>query len=165
MLVPREWARDWRSQALALFIVMGTRPAHRYHADEGRPHAVPRTDRPIVLIVTTDERVLQAANTLPPDRFVVGYARSSQEALATARQGFPEVAVLELRSGDFGGFALAKELRDIPGMPAFRLVMLCDRPHDRWLCRQAGAEAVLVKPLSDPSALLEALDSVLQPIG
>ncbi|HEU5001941.1 MAG TPA: response regulator [Actinomycetota bacterium] len=126
---------------------------------------MPRTDRPIVLIVTTDARVLQAAHSLPQDRFEVGYARSSQEALAVARQDPPEVAVLELRSGDFGGFALAKELRDIPGMPPFKLVMTCDRPHDRWLCRQAGAESVLVKPLSDPSALLEALDSVLQLTG
>jgi hypothetical protein len=48
-------------------------------------------------------------------------------------------------------------------MGSLPLVMLCDRPHDRWLCHQAGAQQVIVKPLPDPMALLLALDAVLAP--
>lgn len=123
--------------------------------------AMPRPDRPIVLIVSEDDRVRQAGRALPPDHYEVTYASSAQSAIAEALRYPPEVAVLELQVGDFGGFALAKQLRDLPGIKPFQLVMLCDRPHDRWLCRQAGAAAVIVKPLADPSELRDALDAVM----
>jgi DNA-binding response OmpR family regulator len=126
---------------------------------------MPRRDRVIVHIVSADERVRQAGRDLPEERFDVTFAANAQEALSEAMQDHPEVAVIELHVGDFGGFALAKELRDIPGMAEFRLIMLCDRPHDRWLCRQAGAAEVIVKPIADPSELLNALDAVLLPTG
>ena len=70
-------------------------------------------------------------------------------------------AVLELQMGDYGGFALAKDLRALPSMSDLPLVMLCDRPHDRWLCRQAGAAEVIVKPMPDPTVLLDAVDAAL----
>jgi DNA-binding response OmpR family regulator len=126
---------------------------------------MPRRDRAIVLIVSEDQRVIEAGKALPADRFVVTFVATAQEALAEAMNNRPEVAVLELHVGDFGGFALAKELRDLPEMTPFALIMLCDRPHDRWLCRQAGAAAVIVKPVADPTELLSALDSVLLPTG
>ena len=79
------------------------------------------------------------------------------------RKSRPAIAVLELRVGDYGGFALAKDIHALPSMGNLPLVMLCDRPHDRWLCHQAGAQQVIVKPLPDPLALLLALDAVLAP--
>lgn len=103
----------------------------------------------------------QAGRALPPEQFEVTYATSAQAAMAQAVRYPPEVAVLELQVGDFGGFALAKQLRDLLATKPFQLVMLCDRPHDRWLCRQAGAAAVIVKPLGDPSELRDALDAVM----
>jgi DNA-binding response OmpR family regulator len=124
---------------------------------------MPRRDRPIVLIVSADERVREAGWALPPSRFEVMFASTAQEALAQATQYPPEIAVLELHVGDFGGFALAKALREVPGLQDVQIVMLCDRPHDRWISRQAGAAAVLVKPIDDPSDLRGALDAVLQP--
>ena len=116
-------------------------------------------------MVTDDERTKEAGRALPPERFEVAFASSAQEALAEVLRYPPEVAVLDLHVGDFGGFALAKELRDIPDIAPVQLVMLCDRPHDRWLCRQAGAVAVLVKPVDDPTDLLDALDAALLPTG
>lgn len=126
---------------------------------------MPRRDRPIVLIVSGDGRVIEAGRSLPADQFEVTFARTAQEALVAVMANPPEVVVIELFDGDFGGFALSKQLRDIPEMPPFDVVMLCDRPHDRWLCRQAGAAAVIVKPIDDPSELLDALDSILLPTG
>ena len=126
---------------------------------------MPRRERTIVHIVTDDERILQAGRDLPPERFEVTFSATAEDALSAAMQSHPEVAVMELHIGDHGGFSLAREFRDIPGMPEFRLIMLCDRPHDRWLCRQAGAEQVIVKPMADPSELLQALDAVLLPTG
>ncbi|HLI57782.1 MAG TPA: hypothetical protein VKY26_12215, partial [Actinomycetota bacterium] len=68
---------------------------------------MPRSERPIVLIVSEDDRVRQAGRALPPEQYEVTYATSAQTAMAEALRYPPEVAVLELQVGDFGGFALA----------------------------------------------------------
>jgi len=114
-----------------------------------------------VHIFTDDDRVREAGRSLPPTRFDVTYSSTASDAIHQVRASKPSVAVLELRVGDYGGFALAKDLHALPSMEELPLVMLCDRPHDRWLCHQAGALAVIVKPLPDPMALLEALDTAL----
>ena len=114
-----------------------------------------------VHIFTDDDRVRQAGESPPVRRFVVTYSSTAEDALAEVRRTRPSVAVLELRVGDYGGFALAKDLRALPSMSDLPLVMLCDRPHDRWLCRQAGAAEVIVKPMPDPTVLLDALDAAL----
>lgn len=116
-----------------------------------------------VHVFTDDDRVREAARSLPPARFAVSYSATAPAAIDEVRRTKPSLAVLELRVGDYGGFALAKDLRALPSMANLPLVMLCDRPHDRWICRQAGARAVIVKPLSDPMALLDAVESALAP--
>jgi DNA-binding response OmpR family regulator len=116
-----------------------------------------------VHVFTDDDRVRQAARSLPPARYVVSYSATAPDAIDEVRLNRPAIAVLELRVGDYGGFALAKDLRALPSMGELPLIMLCDRPHDRWLCRQAGACEVIVKPLPDPMALLQALDAALAP--
>lgn len=114
-----------------------------------------------VHIFTDDDRVREAGRSLPAERFIVTYSETATAAITEVRLSRPSAAVLELRVGDYGGFALAKDLHALPSMDHLPLVMLCDRPQDRWLCRQAGAQVVIVKPLPDPMALLEAIDSVL----
>jgi DNA-binding response OmpR family regulator len=116
-----------------------------------------------VHVFTDDDRIRQAARSLPAARYVVTYSDTAPDAIDEVRKSRPAIAVLELRVGDYGGFALAKDLHALPSMGNLPLVMLCDRPHDRWLCRQAGARQVIVKPLPDPMALLLALDAALAP--
>ena len=116
-----------------------------------------------VHVFTDDDRIREAARSLPPARFAVSYSATAPSAIDEVRRTKPSIAVLELRVGDYGGFALAKDLRALPSMADLALVMLCDRPHDRWICRQAGARAVIVKPLSDPMALLDAVETALAP--
>ncbi len=116
-----------------------------------------------VHVVTDDDRVREAARSLPPSRFAVSYSATAPRAIDEVRRTRPSVAVLELRLGEYGGFALAKDLRALPSMAELPLVMLCDRPHDRWICRQAGARAVIVKPMPDPMMLLDALETALAP--
>jgi CheY-like chemotaxis protein len=116
-----------------------------------------------VHVFTDDDRVRQAARSLPAARYLVTYSATAPDAIDEVRKSRPAIAVLELRVGDYGGFALAKDLHALPSMGDLPLVMLCDRPHDRWLCRQAGAREVIVKPLPDPMALLQALDAALAP--
>jgi CheY-like chemotaxis protein len=65
-----------------------------------------------------------------------------------------DVAVIEL---DLGGFGVTKEVRERTPDRHVRLVLVCSRAHDRWLCKQAGADDVVVKPLSDVSQLSRAI--------
>ena len=130
-----------------------------------RPEAQARPETgPLgVHVFTGDDRIRQAARSLPAARYLVTYSDTPPDAIDEVRKSNPAVAVLELRVGDYGGFGLAKDLHALPSMGHLPLVMLCERPHDRWLCHQAGAQQVIVKPLSDPMALLLALDAVLAP--
>jgi len=121
----------------------------------------PQPGRLGVHVFTDDDRVRAAARSLPPTHYAVSYSASAPAAIDEVRRTRPSLAVLELRVGDYGGFALAKDLRALPSMANLPLVMLCDRPADRWICRQAGARAVIVKPLSDPMALVDAVESAL----
>lgn len=111
--------------------------------------------------MSDDERVRSAARSLPSERFAVSLHDGTGAALrAIAREG-AEVVVVELQLGQSGGFAFARDLAGDPATSAVRVVMLCDRPHDRWLSRQAGAHAVVVKPLPDTSTLAEAIEEAL----
>jgi len=60
------------------------------------------------------------------------------------------------------GFAFAKDLRDRPYGDSIAIILLCDREQDRWLCKQAGADEVIVKPLPDTSTLLRAVDAAVR---
>lgn len=128
-----------------------------------RPEAAPQAPPLGVHVFTDDDRIREAARSLPAARYVVTYSETAPDAIDEVRKTRPAAAVLELRVGDYGGFALAKDLRALPSMADLPLVMLCDRPHDRWICRQAGAREVIVKPLSDPMALLDAVETALAP--
>jgi DNA-binding response OmpR family regulator len=128
-----------------------------------RPESAPQAPPVGVHVFTDDDRIREAARSLPAARYVVTYSATAPDAIDEVRKTRPAVAVLELRVGDYGGFALAKDIHALPSMGSLPLVMLCDRPHDRWLCHQAGAQQVIVKPLPDPMALLLALDAVLAP--
>ena len=131
------------------------------------PQARPQTGAqagPVgVHVFTGDDRVRQAARSLPAARYVVTYSDTAPDAIDEVRKSKPAVAVLELRVGDYGGFGLAKDLHALPSMDKLALVMLCERPQDRWLCHQAGARQVIVKPLPDPMSLLLAVDAALAP--
>jgi DNA-binding response OmpR family regulator len=113
-----------------------------------------------VHVLTDDERLRESASALREDRFDVVISSDPAGTVASVRGRGDEVAVLELQLGAYGGFAVAKDLHAV--RPDVHLVMVCDRPHDAWLCRQAGAEAVLVKPLPDPADLEAAIESVVK---
>lgn len=107
------------------------------------------------MVLATDERVLGAARSLPSDRFEVFSTNDPRVALREAGRG--ELALVDL---DLNGFSVVRELKDRERDVA--VVMFCPRLQDVWLCRQAGADEVLLRPLRDTSELLRAVESILQ---
>ncbi|MEO7803627.1 MAG: hypothetical protein ABIS18_04110 [Actinomycetota bacterium] len=112
-----------------------------------------------VRVLAGDESVRDAATSLPQPRFDVDLYRDKKSFLAVSERGDCDVAVIDLQ---LGGFSAARDLRDLPEMSEALVVMLCEREQDRWLCKQGGADLVLVKPLQDVTTLMTALDSVLE---
>lgn len=109
-----------------------------------------------VLVLAEDGRIRETAAGLPA-RFEVAFTTDMESALREVAKNGCDIAIVELA---LNGFAFAKDLPPIPGRQA-RLIMICERSEDRWLSHQAGAAQVLVKPLSDPSVLLEAIEAAL----
>lgn len=111
-----------------------------------------------VQVISGDGRVRQASQALGP-RFEVTISSNREQAFpAIAKQGC-DVAVIELEGG---GFGTVKDLRATETTRMTRVVMLCDRPHDRWLCMQAGADEVIIKPLQDVTTLVNAIENALR---
>lgn len=107
-----------------------------------------------VHVLAADERLIEAAKSLPQSRFRVEFSTDLDQALKMIASDPCDVAVIDL---DLNGFALAKDLRAAPETSATRIVMVCGRFQDRWLCRQAGADEVLIKPIPDVSDLVSAV--------
>jgi CheY-like chemotaxis protein len=105
-----------------------------------------------VHVFSSDERIREAAGALP-SRYSATFSSDKWQALKDIAHN-ANVAVIEL---DLGGFGVTKEIRERTRDRHVRVIMLCSRPHDRWLCKQAGADEVLVKPLSDVSLLVNAV--------
>lgn len=108
---------------------------------------MPPADRIRVHVLSRDERVIRAGRSLPAEGYEVTSSPSATEAVPDVYRC--DIAVIDLERG---GFSTVSAIRARSG-GRVRAIMLCDRPHDVWLCKQAGADEVLVKPLDDPSAL------------
>jgi CheY-like chemotaxis protein len=107
-----------------------------------------------VHVLSEDDHVSGAAKALDASRFELSFSTERTSALSRMSKGC-DVAVIDLRSN---GFAVARDLKANPATREVSIVMLCDRMADKWLCHQAGAKEVLVKPLSDPTELTSAVE-------
>jgi DNA-binding response OmpR family regulator len=96
--------------------------------------------------------VLEAAKLLPSSYSLRSFTDKWEAMNQIAAEA--DVAVIEL---DLGGFGITRDIRERTPERHVRVVMLCSRPHDRWLCKQAGADEVLIKPLGDLSVLVKAI--------
>lgn len=119
---------------------------------------MPAPDRVHVHVLSDDERVREFARGLDPARYEVSFSSHRYEALVQVKKKPCDIAVIEL---ELGGFGATKDLRALQTVRYIRVVMLCDRAHDRWLSLQAGADAVIVKPLQDLLQLQNAIELLL----
>lgn len=121
-----------------------------------------RPSRPRVLVVDANERVLRAASRALAERFDVLVSTTGEEALALAREGSIDVAVLDLRLPDMAVELLVDELRRIDPRLGARVAFIGGAGDDAPEAgRVSSIEApVLVKPVRR-TALLAALETLL----
>ena len=92
-----------------------------------------------------------------PDEVTVSFAGDALEAMQFMIEFTPSVVVMDIRTGNAGGFGLSREMaanERLLGIP--RLVLL-ERRQDSWLAQQAGATRYRVMPISDDEIAHEAL--------
>ena len=92
-----------------------------------------------------------------PDEVTVSFAVDALEAMQLMSKITPSVVVMDIRTGNAGGFGLSREMaanERLQGIP--RLVLL-ERRQDSWLAQQAGATSYRVMPISDNEIAQEAL--------
>lgn len=100
-----------------------------------------------IVVVTNDPRLAEVARYgFAPD-FEVEVVGDAREALAAMARAAPSVAVVELRAGSAGGFALARDMHQNDRLKDVPILMVLEREQDSWLAKQAGADAIRTKPV------------------
>ena len=91
-------------------------------------------------------------------------ASTGPEALAHAKSGSIDLAILDLQIGSMGAMAVCLDLRHEESYGAAAhvpVLMLLDRRPDVFLARRSGAEGFVVKPL-DPLRVRRAVRALLR---
>jgi DNA-binding NarL/FixJ family response regulator len=105
-----------------------------------------------ILLVDDDELMAREhvkVCTQLPNVDVIGVAKNGAEALKLVKTRGPDLVLLDLVMPDVDGFVALRLL--MKGLPGTRVAVLSSRgeePEIRDHCRNAGAIATLMKPLS-----------------
>lgn len=112
-----------------------------------------------VLLVADDDELLDERFGFPQD-VDVRTATDAREAWELMRSERPVAAIVDLRTGSAGGYSLSRDMAADARLAHVPIVMVIERTQDRWLAKQAGAKAVLTRPLA-PGALVATTLSLL----
>ena len=113
-----------------------------------------------VLVVSRDRAVLDDARFGFPAHARVEIAGDAKEAQSLLEDFHPDVAVVDLQTGNAGGYALALAMSQMRAEKDIPLLMLLEREQDVWLAHQAGAALVRTKPVSVETLAAETLSLV-----
>lgn len=122
---------------------------------------MPGEDTPIrVLVVSSDEAVLDDARFGFPSHAEVAIASNSKEARRILEDFQPSVVVADLKNGNSGGYAFAREMSQLKALHDVPVLILMDRDQDAWLAREAGAALSRTKPITAESLAADAISLI-----
>jgi CheY-like chemotaxis protein len=135
-----------------------------------KPPAVPRDDRPLVVLVVEDEPANRLLLQMVVEDVLGGRAMlavDGDEALAAVAREAPDVILLDLMLPGVDGFAVATRLKGDPQTAHVPIVAVSAlaRREDEQAARQAGCDAFLLKPfeLADVERVIRTLVPGKQP--
>jgi DNA-binding response OmpR family regulator len=100
-----------------------------------------------VLVVSDDPLVREEARYGFPAEVKVSFAVDARDAARMLEHEQRSIVVVDLQTGNAGGYALAKDMADSSRLAGIPLLILLQRPQDAWLAKEAGADAFCTKPL------------------
>ena len=124
-----------------------------------------RADQKAVsVLIVSDDPVVRAETRFGfPAHISVAFAVDSREAARTMRDLRPEpgAVVVDMQTGNAGGFALVREMSESSAMAPVPVLILLERPQDVWIARKSGATAHAIKPVA-PDRLASQVLSLLR---
>jgi len=100
-----------------------------------------------IVVVTNDPRLADEARYGFASDLEIEVVGDAREALASMARAAPSAAVLDLRMGNAGWFALARDMHQNERLKDVPILMVLERDQDSWLAKQAGAAAIRTKPV------------------
>lgn len=105
-----------------------------------------------ILVVSDDPLVREQARYGFSEGISISFVLDAREVPEALTIHEPSIVVVDMQTGNAGGFSLCREMAESGDHAGVPILMLLERPQDSWLARSAGATAFLVKPLG-PGAL------------
>jgi len=113
-----------------------------------------------VLVVSEDKAVLEDARFGFPSHVEVATASDATDAGEILDEFLPAVVVVDQRTGNAGGFALARYMSQMRALKDVPILILLEREQDAWLARQAGAALFRTKPITAECLAADALSLI-----
>lgn len=101
-----------------------------------------------VLVVSDDPDISDEARFGLVDAVTVETAMDATDAIEKLALLRPAIVIVDLQTGNSGGYALARDMSQQPKLAGIPIVMIIEREQDRWIAGQAGAAVTLRKPLA-----------------
>lgn len=105
-----------------------------------------------VFVVSDDESVAAEARFGFPPEIEVSVTRDARDAWTLMQTKTPSAVIVDLQTGNSGGYALAKDMATDGRLANVPVIMLLERDQDVWLAKQAGATRIQKK--SDMTSLV-----------
>jgi DNA-binding response OmpR family regulator len=115
-----------------------------------------------VFVVSDDPLVRDEARYGFPEGVEVEFAADAREAATRLSRRSPTVVVVDMQTGNAGGYALTRYMAESKSLAGVPTLVLLERPQDAWLARNAGATAHRTKPLA-PGELALAVLALAKP--
>ncbi len=119
-----------------------------------------------VLVATDADSVAEEVfAALADDETKVSRVRAGADVRVAVSKLAPDAVILDLQIGNMGGVAASLDLRfeaEAGRVPDTRILMLLDREVDKWIAKEAKADAELVKPVNS-FQLRKAVEALLAP--
>jgi DNA-binding response OmpR family regulator len=129
----------------------------------GEAAVTPERERPVVLAADDDEDILELITfRLERSGYTVVQARDGEAAWTLARDGTPDLAVLDVMMPKLDGFELTRRLRANEATSRMPIILLTARAQDADVQQgfAAGADDYIRKPFS-PQELRARVQAIL----
>jgi CheY-like chemotaxis protein len=110
-----------------------------------------------VLVVSDDVLVREQARWAFPTGVTVSFAVDSRDAWQQLQERAPSVVVVDMQTGNAGGYGLTRDMSEDERLARVPVVILLEREQDEWLARSSGATAYRTKPLAPGDLVREVL--------
>jgi len=110
------------------------------------------------VVVLADDPLIQedVKYGFPPDVRVI-VLEDRRAALDLMKDVVPDAVIAVMRTGNAGGFALARDMSQRVGLKDVPVLMILERMQDEWLAREAGAALIRTKPIEASDLVTDAL--------